>query len=87
MKHVWRKLAAICLAAALFVTLLPGITAEAATKNITLYVGEQIYFTDYRDVAKVSSSNSKVVKAAKDKENKRRVKRRLRSRRPAGRQS
>lgn len=70
MKHVWRKLAAICLAAALFVTLLPGITAEAATKNITLYVGEQIYFTDYRDVAKVSSSNSKVVKAVKDKENK-----------------
>ena len=65
MKHVWRKLTAICLAAALFVTLLPGITAEAATKNVTLYVGEQIYFTDYRDVSKASSSNSKVVKAEK----------------------
>lgn len=71
MKHVCKKLVAFCAVVALFVTLFPGISAEAATKSVTLYKGEQIYFTDYGTVSKVSSSNSKVVKAVKDKENNR----------------
>lgn len=71
MKKTLKKLVCCMLAAALFATLLPALPAQAATKSVTLYVGEQIYFTDYGTVSKASSSNSKVVKAAKDKENNR----------------
>ena len=71
MKQIGRKLVTLCLAAALFITLLPALPAQAAAKSVTLYQGEQIYYTDYGTVSKVSSSNSKVVKAAKDKENNR----------------
>jgi len=69
-KQMMKRVLAVCLAVA-FAALLPATVAEAATKSITMYKGESFYFTDYGKVTKASSSNSKVVKAAKDKENER----------------
>ena len=71
MKKLLKKLTATALLFAMIVICLPT-TLQAATKteNITLYVGEKISYTDYSDVTKVSSSNKKVVVAARDKKNK-----------------
>lgn len=71
MKQMMKGILTFCLTAAMIVTLLPATVAQAATKNVTMYKNEAFYFTDYGKVSKVSSSNSKVVKAAKDKENER----------------
>lgn len=64
-----KRLAAFCLAVAMAVTLLPATVAEAAAKSMTMYVGEVLSFTTYSKVSKVTSSKSKIVKAAKNKEN------------------
>ena len=72
MKHAMKRFVTFCLAVAMIATLLPATVAKAATKteNVTLYVGEKVYVTNYYDVTKVTSSNKKVVAAARDKENK-----------------
>lgn len=72
MKQTMKKLVTFCLAVVMIITLLPAVPTKAATKteNLTLYVGEAIYVTNYYDVTKVTSSNKKVLAAAKDKENK-----------------
>lgn len=71
MKKWMKKLLTLCLAAAMVVTALVPVTAEAATKtkSLTLYKGEAFYITDYSKVKSVSSSKKSVVKVAKDKEN------------------
>lgn len=65
---IWKRIATLGLALLMAVTLLPAVPAQAAEKKLTLYVGEAIYFTDYATVTKVTSSNKKVLTAAKDKE-------------------
>ena len=72
MKHATKRFVTFCLAVAMIATLLPATVAKAATKteNVTLYVGEKDDVTNYYDVTKVTSSNKKVVAAARDKENK-----------------
>lgn len=64
-----KQMTAFCLAVVMVFTLLPATVAEAATKSITMYVGEELSFTTYSKVLKVSSSKSKIVKAVKNKEN------------------
>lgn len=64
-----KRLAAFCLAVAMVITMLPATVAEAATNSMTMYVGEALSFTTYSKVSKVTSSKSKIVKAAKNKEN------------------
>lgn len=64
-----KQLAAFGLALAMAVTLLPATVANAATKSMTMYVGEALSFTTYSKVSKVSSTKSKIVKATKNKEN------------------
>lgn len=71
MKQTMKGLVTFCLTLVMIVALLPATVAQAAAKNVTMYKNEAFYFTDYGTVSKVSSSNSKVVKAAKDKENER----------------
>lgn len=69
MKKLLKKLTCVALLFAMVVTLLPtNLQAATAKKSITLYKGEGIYYTDYGTVKSVKSSNSKVVKAAKDKQ-------------------
>lgn len=70
MKQTMKRLVTFCLAVAMILTLFPAMTAKAAakTENLTLYVGEAIYVTNYYDVTKVTSSNKNVLTAAKDKE-------------------
>jgi hypothetical protein len=61
----------MCLALAMLLTLVPAnVQAATKTQSITLYKGEEIYFTDYGNVSKVSSSNKKVVKTSIDSGNK-----------------
>ena len=62
MKQTMKKLVTFCLAVVMIITLLPAVPTKAATKteNLTLYVGEAIYVTNYYDVTKVTSSNKKV---------------------------
>ena len=72
MKKMFKQLMAAALLFAMVVTCLPTISqAATAQKSITLYKGEGVYYTDYSTVKSVKSSNSKVVKASKDKENER----------------
>ncbi len=66
--NMWKRIAAFCLTLLMVVSLLPAVPAQAAEKKMTLYVGEAIYFTDYSNVTKVSSSNKKVLAVAKDKD-------------------
>lgn len=72
MKQTMKRLVTFCLAVAMMLSLFPAMTAKAATKteNLTLYVGEAIYVTNYYDVTKVTTSNKKVLAVAKDKDNK-----------------
>lgn len=65
---MWKRITALCLTLLMAVTILPAVPAQAATKKMTLYAGESVYFTDYSDVSKVSSSNKKVLAVAKDKD-------------------
>lgn len=71
MKQTWKRLAACMLSAVLFVTLFPVMAqAKTTTASITMYKGEELSYTVIGNgaVSKVSSSNSKVVKAAKSKQ-------------------
>ena len=72
MKKLGKRVLAFCLACVMaltVVTVMEPVTAQAATKSITLYKGEAIYFTDYSKVKSVSSSKKSVVTVKKDKEN------------------
>ena len=71
MKQTMKRLVTFGLAVAMTAVLLPATVVHAATKSVTMYKGEAFYYTDYGKVSKASSSNSKVVKVAKDKENER----------------
>jgi hypothetical protein len=71
-KQITKRLVGMALALAVLLTMLPvNVQAAAKSQSITLYKGEAIYFTDYGTVSKVSSSNKKVIKAAKDSDNER----------------
>ena len=71
MNKLTKRILSVFLAVAMIVTILPQVaTTQAATKkSIVLYKGEKIYYTDYSAVKSVKSSNSKIVKASKDKSN------------------
>ncbi|MCM1283729.1 MAG: hypothetical protein NC180_09735 [Muribaculaceae bacterium] len=71
MKKLSKRLLSAFLALAMLAAVLPVVDAQADTKkeNLTLYVGEAIYFTNYSKVTSVKSSKSDVVKVAKDKKN------------------
>ena len=69
MNKVMKKLLCACLALAMLITIIPPVTAEAATKTekMTLYKGEKYYLTNYNTVTGVSSTKKSVVAIAKDK--------------------
>lgn len=69
MKKLFKGIVTVCLALAMIVTMIAPVTAEAATKSQTMYVGEvfegHIYGTTIKSV---SSSNKKIVKVTKSKD-------------------
>jgi hypothetical protein len=68
MKKVFKLAVTMMLMAAMVFSIMPVTKAEAAkTTNVTLYVGEAIYVTNYNKVKSVKSSKKSVVKAVKDK--------------------
>lgn len=68
---VLKRAMSLVLALVMVLTLIPPMTSQAATKkkNITLYVNEGIYYTDYSKVKSVKSSNKSIVSVKKNKEN------------------
>lgn len=64
------RVCSFVLALLMVLTLVPAKQAQAATKkkNLTLYVGESIYYTDYYKVKKVSTSKKSIVSVSKDKQ-------------------
>ena len=62
MKQTMKRLVTFCLAVAMMLSLFPAMTAKAATKteNLTLYVGEAIYVTNYYDVISIDTKNDYV---------------------------
>ncbi len=71
MKKICKRLVTVCLAFAMLVTMITPVTTEAATKTekLTLYVGEEIYATNFYTVKSASSSKKSVATVAKDKKN------------------
>lgn len=68
MNKVMKKLLCACLALAMLITVIPSVTAEAATKTMVLYKGEKFQYTNYYTIKSVSSSKKSVVSIAKDKQ-------------------
>ena len=68
MNKVMKKLLCACLALAMLITVIPSVTAEAATKTMVLYKGEKFQYTNYTTIKSVSSSKKSVVSIAKDKQ-------------------
>ena len=68
MNKVMKKLLCACLALAMLITIIPPVTAQAATttKKLTLYVGEkfEVYVT-CKSLSSVSSSKKTVAKVSK----------------------
>ena len=67
MNKVMKKLLCACLALAMLITIIPPVTAEAATKSLVLYKGEELQYTNYNKVKSVSSSKKSVISISKDK--------------------
>ena len=67
MNKVMKKLLCACLALAMLITIIPPVTAEAATKSLVLYKGEELQYTNYYTVKSVSSSKKSVISISKDK--------------------
>lgn len=67
MNKVMKKLLCACLALAMLITIIPPVTAEAATKSFVLYKGEELQYTNYYTVKSVSSSKKSVISISKDK--------------------
>ena len=66
MKQTMKRLVTFCLAVAMMLSLFPAMTAKAATKteNLTLYVGEAIYVTNYYDdslIVEIEDAISKLI--------------------------
>lgn len=68
MNKVMKKLLCACLVLAMLITVIPPVTAQAATttKKLTLYVGEkfEVYVT-CKSLSSVSSSKKTVAKVSK----------------------
>ena len=67
MNKIMKKLLCACLALAMLITIIPPVTAEAATKSLVLYKGEELQYTNYYTVKSVSSSKKSVISISKDK--------------------
>ena len=69
MNKLTKRILSVFLAVAMIVTILPPVTAQAATKTkkITLYVGEKVELPVYcNSITSVSSSKKAVAKAGKN---------------------
>lgn len=76
MNRLTKRILSAFLAMAMIVTLVPPVTAQAATKTqkMTLYVGEAVNLSYYNaDIKSISSSKKSVVKVAKVKGEKRKA--------------
>ncbi len=75
MNKVMKKLLCACLALAMLITVIPSVTAEAATKteSMTLYVGENYtwYTIGFTSLTSASSSKKSVATVKLDKAKKR----------------
>lgn len=72
MNKVMKKLLCACLALAMLITIIPPVTAEAATKTekMTLYKGETVEITAFYGTIKSVSSSKKSVASVKKKSGK-----------------
>lgn len=72
MNKVMKKLLCACLALAMLITIIPPVTAEAATKTekMTLYKGETVEITAFYGIIKSVSSSKKSVASVKKKSGK-----------------
>ena len=77
MKKLGKRVLAFCLACVMaltVVTVMEPVTAEAATKSMTLYKGEKRYLNSmFGEIKSVSSDKKSVVKVSKDKKDKYKV--------------
>lgn len=72
MKKLIKYLTAAVLTLAMVAAVVPAVSAQAETRNLTMYVGESISYSIFSGdgITSVKSSNKKIVSVSKDKNSK-----------------
>ena len=71
MKHLSNKVKrvlTVCLAFIMVLAVLPAVPAQAATENVTMYVGEKTFYHAHGIVSGVTSTKKGIVEAGKSKQ-------------------
>ena len=63
-----KRLLTVCLTLVMVLSVLPAVPAQAATKNVTMYVGEKTYYRAHGIVTGATSTKKGIVEAGKNKQ-------------------
>ena len=61
-----KRVLTVCLAFIMVLTVLPAVPAQAATENVTMYVGEKTFYHAHGIISGATSTKTGIVEVAKN---------------------